>query len=296
MSESQKEYASTYPVQDRSNQEEMIRLDIQDKMLTMGMGGVLPELSDPTVLRRVLDVGCGTGGWLMEAARTYPTIERLVGVDISNKMMAYARAKAKDEGLDGRVEFLTMDALRILEFPASSFDLINQRAGISWLRTWEWTKLLSEYQRVCRTDGIIRITEGTIVVESNSPALTKLSEISLEAMHHSGRLWTLNSGGVGHELASLMTTHGIKDVESRTHTLVHRAGTQAGQYFYDDVAMTFRIGLPFLQKWARIPSDYEEIYQQTLKEMRQPDFFATVTFLTAWGKSPAKKERSPQIV
>ena len=34
---------------------------VQDKMLTAEMGGVLPELSDPTQLRRVLDVGCGTG-------------------------------------------------------------------------------------------------------------------------------------------------------------------------------------------------------------------------------------------
>src|ERR1700737_4062615 len=37
------EYASTYLVQDRSNQEEMTRLQIQDQMVTAGMGGVLPE-------------------------------------------------------------------------------------------------------------------------------------------------------------------------------------------------------------------------------------------------------------
>jgi trans-aconitate methyltransferase len=56
----------------------MARQDIQDKMLTTGMGGVLPELAgrvDYSCLQRVLDVGCGTGGWLMETARTYPTIE-----------------------------------------------------------------------------------------------------------------------------------------------------------------------------------------------------------------------------
>src|SRR5215472_12687303 len=132
--EPRREPSSAYFVQDRGNLEEMARLETQDKMLNIGMGGVLPELADPTQLRRVLDVGCGTGGWLLETARTYPTIEQLVGGDICSKMIAYARARAKDQHLDGRVEFLTMDALRILEFPAASFDLVNQRFGASWLR------------------------------------------------------------------------------------------------------------------------------------------------------------------
>src|SRR5437763_11870767 len=110
--EEPREQPSTYTVQDRSNLEEMPRLEIQDKMLTAGMGGVLSELANPTSLQRVLDVGCGTGGWLMETAKTYPTIKKLVGGDISGKMVAYAQAQAEGLGLSGRVHFQTMDALR----------------------------------------------------------------------------------------------------------------------------------------------------------------------------------------
>jgi ubiquinone/menaquinone biosynthesis C-methylase UbiE len=40
----------------------------------------------------VLDVGCGTGGWLMETAKTHPMIEKLVGADISARMVEHARA------------------------------------------------------------------------------------------------------------------------------------------------------------------------------------------------------------
>jgi len=277
-----REHPHTYVVQSHSNLDEMARLEIQDKMVTTGMGGVLPELADPTVLRRVLDVGCGTGGWLMETARTYPTIEKLVGVDISDKMLAYARAQAEKLALGERVQFQAMDALRILEFPAGYFDLVNQRYGISWLRTWDWRKLLSEYQRVCRPGGIIRITEGN-TLECNIPALTKLFDIMAEAFYHSGRFFTLSKDGVTGELANLMRQYGIQNVQTQVHPLVYRGGTIECQHFADDMAHIFRLFLPFYQRWTRVPSDYEEIYQQALKEMQQPGFVGTWTLLTMWG-------------
>lgn len=277
-----KDPPSTYMVQERT-QEEIERLAIQDKLMTIEMGGVLPELADPTFLRHVLDVGCGTGGWLMETARVYPMIERLVGVDVSTKVVAYAQTQAKALGLDERVQFRVMDALRTLDFPAGSFDLVNQRAGMSWLRTWEWPRVLREYQRVSRPGGIIRITEPSIVMESNSAALMKLNAVMQEAFYHSGRLFAANSDGVAHELVSLLTRHGIKNVQSCVHTPVYLSGTETGQYFYEDILHVFRVALPFFQKWTRIPRDYQEIYRQTLREMQQPGFRATAMILTAWG-------------
>jgi SAM-dependent methyltransferase len=281
--EPNREHPSTYYVQDRSNQEEMTRLDIHDRMLTAGMGGVLPELADPASLRRVLDVGCGTGGWLRETARTYPTIEKLVGVDVSSSIIEYARTQVENQQLDQRVQFRTMDALRTLDFPDASFDLVNQRAGISWLRTWEWRKILLEYQRVSRPGAIIRITEPNIDIESNSPAFTKLNTIFAEANYHSGRFFTPTGDGVIGELAPLMQQHGVQDVQTQLYPIVCRAGTVQGQSFYENMSIGLRVALPFFQKWTRVPGDYEQIYQQALKEMQEPDFVATWTFLTVWG-------------
>src|SRR6516162_5706219 len=98
-----REHDSTYFVQDRSNLEEMHRLNLQDKMMTDAMGGALQEIPDPTSLHRVLDVGCGTGGWLIEMARTYPSIKELVGVDVSSKMLEYACSQAERLGCSERV-------------------------------------------------------------------------------------------------------------------------------------------------------------------------------------------------
>ena len=93
------------------------------------------------MFRRVLDVGCGTGGWLTQTARTYPTIAQFIGVDVSAAMVRYARTQIEQNGaLARRVEFATMDVLLKLEFPDHFFSLVNERFGLSYLRTWDWHK------------------------------------------------------------------------------------------------------------------------------------------------------------
>src|SRR5215472_7170077 len=87
---------------DRENRDEMTRLAIQDQFTTRGMGGALPEQPDPQHFRRVLDVGCGTGGWLIELAQTYPTATKLVGVDANARIVEYARAQTRMAQVDDR--------------------------------------------------------------------------------------------------------------------------------------------------------------------------------------------------
>ena len=41
--------------------------------------------------------------------------------------------------------------------------------------------------------------------------------------------------------------------------------------------------VPFLQKWIRMPENYDELYRQALDDMQREDFSATVSMLTAWG-------------
>ena len=281
-----REYPSTYFVQDRSNAEELARVQLQDQMVTAGMGGALPEQPAQATFQRVLDVGCGTGGWLIEAAKSYPAMSLLVGVDVSDKMLVYARTHAAAENLDDRVEFHAMDALRMLEFPTDYFDLVNHRLGISWLRTWNWPKLLQEYWRVTRPGGVIRITESNILLEPGSPARTRLFELTLDASYQAGHFFTRESDGVINQLERLLRQQGLEDVQTRVHTLEYRAGTPEGQSFYEDIKLAYRTVIPFFRKWSSVPDDYEAIYQQALAEIQQPDFVSKWRLLTAWGTKP----------
>src|SRR5947209_12887767 len=124
---------------------EMARLLDQDRLITTGMGGLLAERDNNfSGLHRILDVACGPGGWAQEVAFAHPDLE-VIGFDISQAMIDYARAQARVQGLDN-VSFRVMDMLAPLDFPDQAFDLVNARF-INFLPAAGWSKLMQELGR-----------------------------------------------------------------------------------------------------------------------------------------------------
>lgn len=286
-----RQYSSTYFVKDHASQDERTRLVVQDELITQVMGGPLSEQSGASNFKRILDVACGTGGWLIKAAQTYPNLTRLVGIDVNSHLIEYARAQAKEEQVSDRVDFQVMDALLILEFPQGYFDLVNLRFATSFMRTWNWPKMLDEMQRVTRPGGVIRLTEIERVT-SSSPAQLRIHDITGDAFYRAGHLFsegktedTFSEGtlGVAGDLERLLHQYGIQNVQTRSSLLEYRAGTPAGQSFAEDMRLGCRTAIPFIRKWGYLPDDYETIYQQMLDELQQPDFLASWQLLTAWG-------------
>src|SRR5262249_25499041 len=159
--------------------------------------------------------------------------------------------------------------------------------GMSWLRTWDWPKVLSEYKRVCRLGGIIRITEPSIMAQyQNGPALTQLNRLALEAGYRSGRLFTPAADGVTSALVEVLCDSGIEQVQSRVYTLSYQAGDVAGlRALYDDLSRFYKVGLAYFQKWTQVPDNYGDLVQQALDEISQPDFAVTSMVLTAYGRN-----------
>ena len=276
---------SQYFVEDCSSNPEMIRLMIQDTLITTGMGGPLSEQPDPASLHRVLDIGCGPGGWILEAARLYPHMN-LTGIDISWRMIEYARAETQARKLTDGVEFLVMDALRPLKFPDASFDLVNLRAGASFLLVTDWPRLLNEMLRVTRPGGIVHVTDLE-TTQSTSPAYNRFVQMLLCAFYRSGHSLTEEKLGVTHELDRLLAESGCQQVQTKDYALELVAGTVGGQNLYENARFGFQTLLPFLQKWGCASEDYDALYEQALIELQQPDFRATWPLVTAWGTKPA---------
>src|SRR6185295_19173556 len=76
---------------------------------------------------RVLDVGCGTGSATLAVARLLGGRDRCVGIDISDPMIATARAHAERERTPA--SFIRANA-QIHAFEPASFDTIISRFGV----------------------------------------------------------------------------------------------------------------------------------------------------------------------
>jgi ubiquinone/menaquinone biosynthesis C-methylase UbiE len=78
----------------------------------------------PETPGRIIDLGTGTGVAALALARRYPEAS-VVGVDISEPMVAAARAKLATSELCGRVELEVAD-IAALPYPDGEFDLVAQ--------------------------------------------------------------------------------------------------------------------------------------------------------------------------
>ncbi|MET1003099.1 MAG: class I SAM-dependent methyltransferase [Acidimicrobiia bacterium] len=72
----------------------------------------------------LLDIGCGTGKSTRELART---VERATGVDLSARMLEYARKRSTEAGLTN-VEFVQADA-QVHPFPTATYDIAISNYG-----------------------------------------------------------------------------------------------------------------------------------------------------------------------
>ncbi|MGW2718836.1 class I SAM-dependent methyltransferase [Streptomyces sp. NPDC001492] len=80
---------------------------------------------------RVLDVGCGTGGVTLAVARRLAPAGRSVGVDISEPVIAAARARAEREGTPA--SFVLGDA-QDHPFEPATFDAVISRFGVMFFK------------------------------------------------------------------------------------------------------------------------------------------------------------------
>ncbi|MDQ2053292.1 MULTISPECIES: class I SAM-dependent methyltransferase [Halobellus] len=78
------------------------------------------EAIGPVEDKDVLEIACGTGRFTVMLAERGANI---VGLDISNAMLAQGREKARQAGVDDHIEFLRGDAAR-LPFPDNHFDAV----------------------------------------------------------------------------------------------------------------------------------------------------------------------------
>jgi len=149
----------------------------------------------------VLDVGCGTGALTFAIAKN-PAVSKIVGLDLSETFLAYARSKTDAP----RIQFEQGDAHK-LPFIDASFDCCLALLVMSFIT--DASKAAAEMRRVTRPGGVVATamwdtTGGNELNDSLSDAVAVIDP--------NVKLLT-GTYGTTEQLTSLLASAGLTDIE-----------------------------------------------------------------------------------
>ncbi len=143
---------------------------------------------------KVLDLGCGTGRWTIPISKK---CKNIVGVDMSEEMLAVA--KSKSEGLKN-LKFVKHNLSRKLPFRNGSFDKVLVRLVVGHIRNVD--RFFGEVYRVLKKGGAFVYDD--VIDDTKKPFKLKYPNL-LKKVHLSG-----------HQVYS------FTDIDENVHAL-HRA-------------------------------------------------------------------------
>lgn len=271
---------------DAESASEMARLMHQDHLMTERMGGLFSPDVDLSQVHDVLDLACGPGNWILEVAYANPEIEA-TGIDISNRMIRYAQARAQTQQLHN-AHFAVADILKPLDFLDNSFDFVNARTIVGFMMPSSWPELLQECLRVSRPGGIIRLTELELSL-SNSLANEKINGLLAKAGYVAKRSFSPDGLHISITpmLSRFLRNAGCTDIQYAAHAIDFSAGSEAHEEFFQNMMIGLQLLQPFLLKLKVITQEeIDLLYQQALTEVQADDFCAVLYYLSAWGRKP----------
>ncbi|RKP14157.1 S-adenosyl-L-methionine-dependent methyltransferase [Piptocephalis cylindrospora] len=151
---------------------EIDRLNEQHYMIKHVLGGQIhlsPMPLPPSGPRSILDVGCGSGIWLMEAGDLYKNAQ-CTGIDQTTEFIPSSIAS-------GRFHIVEADVQEGLPFPDDSFDFLFHRFLYVGAPNLDWDEYFSEAFRVCQPGATIEVVETSGLTCRQGPNTQRIQSI-----------------------------------------------------------------------------------------------------------------------
>jgi S-adenosylmethionine-diacylgycerolhomoserine-N-methlytransferase len=132
--------------------------DFTRKFYLLGRDELIAALQPPPG-GTVLEIACGTGRNLIRAARAYPGV-RFFGLDVSEAMLATARAHVAAAGLSGRIALARGDATAFdpqALFGVAAFDRAFVSYALSMIPPWQ--RAAAQAAAKLTSDGALHIVD-----------------------------------------------------------------------------------------------------------------------------------------
>lgn len=117
---------------------------------------------------KILEVGFGTGHCLVSLAQAVGSNGRVIGLDISDGMLAIAKERLQKEGLSERVDLHLGDAAKLDFIEAGSLDGVFMSFTLELFDNPEIPRVLQECKRILKPGGRVAVVSMT---KKNPPGL-----------------------------------------------------------------------------------------------------------------------------
>ncbi len=181
--------------------------------------------------QRLLDVACGHGGPLISMARQAGASKRVVGVDLSARMIDEARAKATRVAAELHIEFIHADMEHFTQDPMNlrAFDVVTLRFGLAYMPAAEGVQNVAKLVAPGGQLGIITSTWRS---------LWQVSTVAQEAARDLGMMLPPQVHQVPRDESDLrarLTTAGLTPLKvvPKTLTLLRDSGAECVQFLRD---------------------------------------------------------------
>lgn len=206
---------------DRLSRKEVSKLNYYDFTAYLGMplfqfGGL--KVAEDLIRRcgikeksHVLEVGCGTGFMACRIVKEKNC--KIVGIDISERMIGMARERAINHNIEDKTSFRVADANE-LPFEDNSFDVVFSQFVTSLL---DRKKALDEFMRVLKPGGflgVVEIFKDTLIPYEASRDIQEAERILSEAIELDLQLSTPI------QWKSWFTDAGVQKIQTAEHKRV----------------------------------------------------------------------------
>ncbi len=263
---------------------EVARLINQDRLVTKEVG-LLPTGVNARAFERVLDIGSGPGGWLLDLVRAYPYIQG-IGIDTSEKMVQMSTLLAQAEGKS--LLFKNMDARETLDFPDESFDYIQMRLTHSFIRPSLWPAILRDTYRLLKPGGWLRVTdlEMTISNKQHTEDLYAIIPVVWTKAHRSMSP-TGRSIGLLPRIKPLLSASGYRDLELSLYPMEAADDRKDNTFEKESVALVYtRLYDLLLQVGGYSKEQLTELFEKALVEIDHEDYKSISIMLSCLGRKP----------
>jgi SAM-dependent methyltransferase len=148
--------------------QEIERVKFQHRMLYTYLHRHVFAPVPPGSVRRLLDVGCGSGAWLTDVAALFPNAT-LTGLDSDAEQITLANTLRHPH-----CQFLQGDMLAGLPFAEGTFEYTHMRCMILAIPTSSWPFVLRELVRVTAAGSWIELFDGGQECEHVGPNMNQL--------------------------------------------------------------------------------------------------------------------------